>query len=296
MVYKRPFLALRAAREPQVTFLAFPQGFFDIPQGCPDNVSKSGQTICGGVILAVQSSAVYTQSFFDELASGTRESAEIVVSTVQELLRPASVLDVGCGMGTWLAAWQRAGVSDLYGIDGDYVDQAALQVPLDRFAPTDLRQPFSLGRTFDLVQSLEVAEHLEERCADAFVESLARHGDTILFSAAIPGQGGRHHVNEQWPSYWAEKFAKAGYDVYDVVRPKIWTDQRVAVWYRQNMLVFARGRTLEEVKPQLDLVHPDSWKDPAKILRAVPEALTTLVRRKFIRNEQPGGGGPRNTS
>jgi SAM-dependent methyltransferase len=224
---------------------------------------------------------VYTRSFFDELARGTWESAQIVVPAVHELLRPTSVLDVGCGMGTWLAEWRRVGVSDLFGIDGGYVDQAALEVPSDRFASTDLREPFSLGRTFDLVQSLEVAEHLDEPCADAFVESLARHGDTILFSAAIPGQGGTHHVNEQWPSYWAEKFVQAGYTVYDVIRPKIWTDQRVAVWYRQNMLVFARGRTLEEGRPRLDLVHPDMWRDPAQILRAVPEALTTLVQRKF---------------
>lgn len=236
--------------------------------------------------MSEQASAVYTPAFFDELARGTRESARAVVPVVNELLHPASVLDVGCGAGTWLAEWDTAGVPDLLGIDGDYLDRTALQVPPDRFAPVDLRRPFNLGRTFDLVQTLEVAEHLDETCADAFVESLARHGDTVLFSAAIPGQGGTHHVNEQWPSYWAAKFAKAGYTAHDVIRPRIWTDPRVKVWYRQNTLLFARGRTFRDTAPRLDLVHPDLWRDPAQILRAVPKALATLLHRKLTSRQQ----------
>jgi len=231
--------------------------------------------------LAEQASAVYTQSFFDELARGTNESARIVVPVANKLLQPTSVLDVGCGVGTWLAEWGRAGVPDVLGLDGDYVDRGALEITRDQFAPTDLQRPFSLGRTFDLVQTLEVAEHLDESCADAFVESLARHGDTILFSAAPPGQGGTHHVNEQWPSYWAEKFARAGYAAYDIIRPQIWTNKRVALWYRQNILVFARGRVLDAAVPHLDLVHPDALKDPAYVLHAIPGALATLVRRRF---------------
>ncbi|MGH3252916.1 MAG: class I SAM-dependent methyltransferase [Trebonia sp.] len=224
---------------------------------------------------------MYTPAFFEELTHGTRESARAVVAVVNELLRPASVLDVGCGTGTWLAEWRRAGVSDLLGIDGDYVDRAVLQVPTGKFAPADLEQPFSLGRTFDLVQTLEVAEHLDEAHADAFVESLARHGETILFAAAIPGQGGTHHVNEQWPSYWAAKFAKAGYTAYDIIRPRIWTDPRVAVWYRQNILIFARERGFEVSTTHLDLVHPELWQSPGRVLDRIPDALATLLRRKL---------------
>jgi SAM-dependent methyltransferase len=204
-----------------------------------------------------------------------------VVPLVNELIHPASVLDVGCGVGTWLAEWGSVGVSDVRGIDGDYVDRTALELPPDKFAPVDLGRPFSLGRKFDLVQTLEVAEHLDETCADAFVESLAGHGDTIMFSAAIPGQGGTHHVNEQWPSYWEQKFAKVGFTAYDVIRPQIWTDPRVLVWYKQNILLFARGRAFDGAESRLDVVHPEMWQDPRQRLRGVPEALTTLVRRKL---------------
>ncbi len=231
--------------------------------------------------MSAQASTVYTSAFFDELASGTRESARAVVPLVNELVRPSSVLDVGCGVGTWLSEWGSAGVSDVRGIDGDYVDRTALQLSSDKFTPIDLGRPFSLGRKFDLVQTLEVAEHLDESCADAFVDSLARHSETILFSAAIPGQGGTHHVNEQWPSYWAQKFEKAGYTAYDVIRPQIWTDPRVRVWYRQNILLFARGRAFGGEVSGLDLVHPEMWRDPWQLLRCVPDAMKTLVGRKL---------------
>jgi SAM-dependent methyltransferase len=229
-----------------------------------------------------QAKDAYNSAFFDELARGTLESARAVVPMVYELVKPASVLDVGCGVGTWLSEWSRAGVPDFLGIDGDYVDRAALQIPADNFSTANLEKPFSLGRTFDLVQTFEVAEHLDEANADQFVESLARHGDTVLFSAAIPGQGGTHHVNEQWPSYWAEKFEKAGYTTYDVIRPQIWTDPRVAVWYRQNILLFARERTFEvKAQARLDVVHPDTWDDPWLTVRRAPGALATMIRRKF---------------
>jgi len=227
--------------------------------------------------------AVYNANFFDDVARGTRESAQTVVPMVHKLLEPASVLDVGCATGTWLDEWGKAGVADTLGIDGDYVDRTALQIPADRFTPVDLQRPFSLGRTFDLVQTLEVAEHLDEVCADTFVESLTRHGDTILFSAAIPGQGGDHHVNEQWPSYWAEKFAKAGYTLYDIIRPQIWGDSRIVWWYRQNLLIFARGRTFDTTVAPLDLVHPDFWQDRRRVLNSVPRALGTALRGKFRR-------------
>jgi SAM-dependent methyltransferase len=191
------------------------------------------------------------------------------------------VLDVGCATGTWLDEWIKVGVSDVLGIDGDYVDRAALHIPVEKFTTVDLEQPFSLGRTFDLVQTLEVAEHLDEAHADAFVESLAKHGETILFSAAIPGQGGDHHVNEQWPSYWAEKFAQAGYTLYDIIRPQIWADERIIWWYRQNILVFARGRTFDTALTPLDVVHPEFWQNRRQVMSSVPKALGTALRGKL---------------
>ncbi len=228
-----------------------------------------------------QAKDVFDAHFFEHVVRDSRESARIVVSMVHKLLEPASVLDVGCAMGTWLDEWIKAGVPDVLGIDGDYIDRTGLLIPAAKFTPLDLEEPFSLGRTFDLVQALEVAAHLDEAHADAFVESLARHGDTILFSSAVPGQGGDHHVNEQWPSYWAEKFASAGYTLYDIIRPQIWADPRIMMWYRQNILLFARGRAFDAAVPPLDIVHPDFWRKQQQILGSVPKALGTALRGKL---------------
>jgi hypothetical protein len=149
-----------------------------------------------------------------------------------------------------------------------------------------LESDFSPHRDFDLVECLEVAEHLEETAADRFVESLTSHTGTVLFSAAVPGQGGTHHVTEQWPSYWIPKFGRAGFQPFDVIRPRIWKDRRVVVWYRQNILIFANGRVFDPPEPCFDWVHPELWADrtnygahPRQLLWSLPEAVKTIVRR-----------------
>ncbi len=154
-----------------------------------------------------------------------------------------SVLDVGCGLGSFLAEFRRQGVADVTGIEGEWAREAALLIPTSHFRFHDLREPFDLGRRFDLLICLEVAEHLEESHAVPLVSTLARHGDLICFSGAIPGQGGTHHVNEQWPDYWVNLFRTAGYDAFDVVRPAVSHDNRVALYYALNTLVFARRGT-----------------------------------------------------
>lgn len=204
----------------------------------------------------------YDARFYDGQSDSSARSADAVVPLVHGIVQTTSVLDVGCGVGTWLTAWAAQGVDDFIGVDGDYVDRAALRIPRERFLSRDLERPLDLGRRFDLVSTLEVAEHISPAHASNFIESLVRHGDVVLFSAAIPGQGGTNHINEQWPSYWADLFAAHDYQPIDAIRPIIWQDREVCYWYRQNMLIFANeiglGRVcaLNSTGP-LDLVHPE---------------------------------------
>lgn len=181
-----------------------------------------------------------------------------VVPLVMNIFKPSSVLDVGCGTGTWLKAFEEAGVRDYLGVDSDYVKREALKIPTDLFHPFDLCKAWSLNRKFDLVISLEVAEHLPEDSADLFVTTLVNHGDTILFSAAIPGQGGQNHLNEQWPEYWQQKFAKHGFYFHDTIRPLIWNNEKVNWWYRQNIFIINRIR--ENAAQALSKVHPELFK------------------------------------
>ncbi|MEG4851629.1 glycosyltransferase [Microcoleus sp. B5-D4] len=212
----------------------------------------------------------YTRDFYQLIGEGTRSSAREIIPLLLDLLQPIlpkSVVDVGCGTGSWLAAFQKLGIADCLGIDGDYVDRTILQIPLNQFQSADLKQPLQINRKFDLAISLEVAEHLPATCAENFVNSLTQLAPVILFSAAIPFQGGVEHVNEQWPEYWVYYFQKKGYAVIDCLRKKIWNNEKVEPWYAQNILIFVKQehlsgypRLVNEYQNtdlnQLAIVHP----------------------------------------
>lgn len=232
-------------------------------------------------------SVAYDQTFFDEQRGGSRRSAETIVPLALGLAPIRSVVDVGCGVGTWAGVFARFGV-EVLGVDGDYVDRSALEIPADSFVAHDLTDPLDLGRRFDLAVCLEVGEHLPPESAETLVASLVAASDRVLFSAAIPGQGGTDHVNEQWPSYWADLFAEHNYRAFDAIRPMVWWDDEVEVFYRQNILVFARGNAL--IEPQtglLDAVHPEHleyvtryYRDKPLGLREVPGAIREAVQAR----------------
>jgi SAM-dependent methyltransferase len=179
----------------------------------------------------------YSTNFYTHQQEGSLRSARRVLPHLLELVAPRSIVDVGCGVGTWLRAAAELGVHDLAGLDGAYVDRSMLQIPHEQFMAVDFTQPFRIERTFDVALSLEVAEHLPETSAVSFVESLTRLAPVVLFSAAIPRQVGEHHINEQWQSWWADRFSRFGYTVVDCMRRRVWDDPQVEWWYAQNMLL-----------------------------------------------------------
>jgi len=183
---------------------------------------------------------LYPPEFYTEGADYTGFAARRVISILLELLTPRSVVDVGCGTGVWLAQFALFGVSDIWGVDGPHVRADELVIDPARFSSADLEQPLQVGREFDCAVSLEVAEHLSPVAAEPFVDSLTRLAPVVLFSAAIPFQGGIHHVNEQWQQYWANLFASRGYIPIDAIRPRLWDDERVLWYTRQNTLLYVR--------------------------------------------------------
>jgi SAM-dependent methyltransferase len=206
-------------------------------------------------------------------------AADTVVPLLVHQFSVKSVLDVGCGLGTWLSVFAKYGVNDLVGIDGDYVDLNELYIESNCFVALDLSKEFNMSRQFDMVVSLEVAEHLPKSSADKFVASLCRHGDLIVFSAAIPGQGGSGHLNEQWSEYWDEKFDRCGFNKYDIIRPLIWNDSSVDPWYRQNMYIYSRRNLcslvrMGDIKP---IIHPAMWEHKVNQLRCLRDDYNQLI-------------------
>lgn len=193
----------------------------------------------------------YPVSLYEQTRPVIQASAAAVVPLLVDLFEPETVYDVGCGEGWWMAEFDRLGC-DVWGTDGPHVDP-----PAGGFTARDLEQRLAADRV-DLAISLEVAEHLSPSRADSFVADLCQLAPIVVFSAAVPGQGGAGHLNEQWPAYWARRFAEHGYAGSGALRWGIWDDDRIAPWYRQNLLVFGdlRGLAEDGCPP---IVHPEIW-------------------------------------
>jgi hypothetical protein len=211
--------------------------------------------------------SVYNPEFYRAQVTESRLSACHVIPVLFQFFRPSSVIDVGCGCGAWLSEFKRFGVADLLGLDGSYVNSEQLLIAPNEFVATDLNGDFSNfpDRRFDLAVSLEVAEHLAMEHAADFIASLVKLADIVLFSAALPYQGGTAHVNENWLEYWALLFRRHAYHPVDCIRPVIWDNKSVCWWYRQNIMVFTTSTIATRVFGQaenvmtspLSMIHPE---------------------------------------
>lgn len=236
----------------------------------------------------------YDDKFYAFVKETSLNSAREVVPLVVQLIQPQSVVDIGCGIGAWLSVFRELGVETVLGIDGDWVTPARLLIPHENFMRADLTQPWAIDRpfpqSFDLVVSLEVAEHLPEACAAMFVNSIVQRGSVVLFSAAIPLQGGENHVNEQWPGYWIRLFAERGYVAIDCLRSQVWNNDNVAAWFAQNVLIFVDEQHLDDYPllktahekfpaEPLPLVHPGSYQWKCEEVEALKQELEDLRRK-----------------
>jgi hypothetical protein len=158
------------------------------------------------------------------------------------------------------------------GVEGPWLEDGAMAVGPELIARMDLEAPMSLGRRFDLVVCSEVAEHLSPNAAGILIDSLVAHGDYVLFSAAIPYQGGHHHVNEQFLSYWIEHFARHDYVVLDLFRARLWDDSSMLWWLRQNLVLFVR-RSVGEANP--------AFRDELKVKRPVSIVLPGIYASRL---------------
>lgn len=236
----------------------------------------------------------YDFSFYDRQREGSLASAQVVVPLVLELFQPQSVIDIGCGVGTWLSVFNQHGVKDFIGVDGEWARAADLQIPIEKFIAADLARPFSLPRGFDLAMSLEVAEHLPPESAVEFVNALTGLAPLVLFSAAIPRQGGTDHVNERWLSYWVDLFAQRAFSAIDCIRPRVWNDARIQWWYAQNIIVFVRNDSMSRwprataAQPAdclpLNVVHPRSFVAMAERADAAEKANTQISLSMLMRS------------
>ena len=212
-------------------------------------------------------------------------SAKVIAPFIMEILPIKSVLDFGCAQGSWLSVFQELGIEDIKGLDGEWVDTEDLLVPLESFHCVDLEKYQHLPtEKYDLCICLEVAEHLDIKYSDALIANLTAASDIILFSAAVPGQGGQHHVNERPPSFWHEKFKNKGYEQLDFLRDRYWENDDVAWWYKQNIMIYSKVNFRPKLKKLSNdflgkhVIHPTAFSDKCSELSIENTSLRNLLK------------------
>lgn len=224
---------------------------------------------------------VYDEDFYARQYEGSIRSATKFLSRLFDDYRPSSIIDFGCGVGSWLYAAEQLGVDQLAGLDGEWVSEQQLLSEKMDFYPVDFERVESFDRRCDLALSVEVAEHIDALHADRFVGLICSASDLVIFGAAIPFQGGEQHINEQPQSYWVDKFASHGFVCFDYFRPAFWNDSDIEYWYRQNTLLFVRSESLARypflgIMPRdfiVDVVHPELF---ARKRRTPPQRADVL--------------------
>lgn len=228
----------------------------------------------------------YNDTFFDEMEASSYRSAKEILPYLYKFYSFKSVIDIGCGTGVWLkVCHDDLAIKDFNGIEGPYLKKEKLKVNPDSVRFADLKQELKLVRKYDLVISMEVGEHLPDSSADNYVKSLVNAGDFILFSAALPGQEGTYHINEQFPEYWAGKFCSAGFVPVDILRKYFWNNTNVDWWYRQNMMLYIKKELLENFA---EFQTAASCTDADFLTRIHPEIFELKTRHIKKINSFPG--------
>jgi SAM-dependent methyltransferase len=246
----------------------------------------------------------YESGFFDYVNVGSLRSASALVPILSESLTIGSVLDLGCGQGAWLKVWKDDGVGDVMGVDGPYVDPENLLFGREQFRALDLSVKIRLDREFDLVQCLEVAEHLPPESSETLVDNLVAHGSLLLFSAAPPGQGGEHHVNERPHDFWRDLFLARGYVLLDFLRPRLAGRSDVEAWYRYNTFLFVSRQRLDSLpealrvtalddQAEIPRVEPIAYRLRCELIRRLPQrSVDAMARLKHYAVSKTRGSAP----
>jgi SAM-dependent methyltransferase len=191
----------------------------------------------------------YDAEYYEFIEYTAVYSQNPMADSIVRDLAPRTVLDLGCGTGALLEALRsrkvrrrKVRVAGLEYSDAALTYCKKRRLPVRKFDIARHDLPRKLRRR-DVALSFEVAEHLPPELADRFVETLTAASDTVVFSAATPGQGGTDHVNEQPHEYWIDKMHALGFRLDEDLTLR-WRDEWrgcTANWYHMNVMVFRRG-------------------------------------------------------
>lgn len=229
--------------------------------------------------MVTNSSEIYGKEFYDETARRAKNAAEICAQVLKKFVNVKSVIDVGAGTGVWTRVFleqfpdiRLAQVVDLdkrnflpfnnIGSDTRLI-LSSCNFETDAFVSEDI---------FDLGICTEVLEHIDMRAANFVLSQLAKSCRLLIFSAAVPGQGGTHHINEQTLAYWSNLLKSFGFSPLDVLRHELKGESNsVPDYYANNCLLWVNrkldGLTLIDFHTLIDQQMMPVWDVRPSLLR-----------------------------
>jgi len=226
----------------------------------------------------------YSSDFFRFHRNYSYDSAQVIVPLLLKNYDIDSVIDIGCGNGAWLKVFQENGIKQIYGydysdlpVDEYFVEKSKLITGID-FSKKEVK----VKERSDLVVCLELVEHLPKKNSKSFIRMLTECANVVLFSAAIPGQTGENHINEQLPGYWRSIFNSLGYIEIDFIKQLIWKNTRVAWWYRQNITLYVNKNYMLENKIFNDLSEEFPQLPEDQNLTLISERILNSYKQKYI--------------
>jgi hypothetical protein len=204
----------------------------------------------------------YTPNFYEEVASRADVASQICANLLKETLLIETLIDVGSGTGIWTRNFLLTidQLKELTSIDLPttrriYLEDSSLDLSKIRIIEQDLvANPYLPEEIFDLTICVEVLEHLVEDAGIKLIEEFGKKTKFLLFSAAVPGQGGTHHINEQKYAYWYEKLKNSGFVPLDIMRPSL-NKPEVPSYYRHNIVLWVNLNHISSSQTQILLAN-----------------------------------------
>lgn len=207
---------------------------------------------------------MYDKLYYQKHEKGSYYSAISILEFILSFYNFNSLVDLGCGMGTWCKAASDLGVKYILGIDQHEYEQEYMLIDDRNYMKFDLKNELDNYGKFDIAVSVEVAEHIDSAYVNTFIRNVCSQSNIVLFSAALPFQGGTGHINEKKCSFWKQQFNKYGYEIIDCIRPHFWDNSKLEIWYRNNCVLFVKNHVYSQfirkipndIQP-LDIIHPE---------------------------------------
>lgn len=163
-----------------------------------------------------------------------------------------SMVDIGCGPAWMVELANHLGIHAI-GIEGDQSVGSKEYIKFHDFT----HGPYEIANNFDLAYSVEFLEHVEEKYMDNYMAVFTK-ANYIFCSAAVPGQGGDHHVNEKTREYWIEKFSERGFIYDDETFNELIGVSAISNFVRKNALFLKKKDPITDIKYDSPFVLDDA--------------------------------------